>query len=227
MTEPEAPDRGPRASHERVYESAAVGPDHLVVWLGGLRDSAHPPVLVDDELDRADFSLAEWVGRVLDGYPDAVLCAVHERGHPDWRVPLHEAVAAVTGHHSRYTGDTLPTDLARLRRWVRATLEDHEGDTSPPWVSAEDVVLLTDELVVNASEHADSWVTVDLVPRPHGVLVAVGDPRPRDPVELRAVAPAALSGRGLRVVSELSSTWGVLASRSLKTVWAWVEAEGR
>jgi anti-sigma regulatory factor (Ser/Thr protein kinase) len=225
MTGPEAPDRGPLASIGPSRETAPVAPDHLLVWLSGLRADADPPFPVDEELDRPDFTLAEWVGRVLDGYPDAVLCAVHERGHPDWRVPLHEAVAAVTGHHSRYTGDTLPTDLARLRRWVRATLEDHARDTSTSWVSAEDVVLLTDELVVNASEHADRWVTVDLVPRPHGVLVAVGDPRPRDPVELRTVAPAALSGRGLRVVSELSSAWGVLASRSLKTVWAWVDAE--
>lgn len=224
MTGPAAPGRGPGGSVEQSHETAPVGPDHLLVWLGGLRDDAHPPVLVDEELDRPDFSLAEWVGRVLDGYPDAVLSAVHERDHPDWRVPLDEAVAAVAGHHSRFTGDTLPTDLARLRRWVRATLEDHALDTSTPWVSADDLVLLTDELVVNATAHADGWVTVDLVPRPHGVLVAVGDPRPRDPVELRSVAPEALSGRGLRIVSQLSSTWGVLASRSLKTVWAWVEA---
>lgn len=201
-----------------------MAPDHLVVWLGGLHGGEDPPVLVDEELDRPDFSLAEWVGRVLDGYPDAALCAVHERDHPEWRVPLDEAVAAVTGHHSRFTGDTLPTDVARLRRWVRTTLEEHSAGSSSPWVSTEDVVLLTDELVGNAAAHANGWVTVDLVPRSHGVLVAVGDPRPREVAELRAVAPAALSGRGLRVVAELSSTWGILASRSLKTVWAWVDA---
>jgi anti-sigma regulatory factor (Ser/Thr protein kinase) len=202
-----------------------VPPDHLLVWLNGSGEGADPPVGVDEELERSDFSLPEWVARVFDGYPDALLCAVHERGHPDWRQLLDEAVSALHGRHSRFTGDTLPTDLARLRRWVRATLDGHldaAEQSEPTWV--DDVVLLADELVVNASTHADSWVTVDLVLRPDGVLVAVGDPRSLDPVELRAAAPTALSGRGLRVVSELSSTWGVLASRSVKTVWAWVDA---
>lgn len=225
MTEPQAPDRGSPGSIGPSGGTAPVAPDHLLVWLSGIHGDADPPIVVDEELDRSDFALVEWVGRVLDGYPDAVLCAVHERGHPDWRVPLHEAVGAVTGHHSRYTGDTLPTDLARLRRWVRSTLLSADGSSPPSWI--HDVVLLADELVANAAAHADEWVTVDLVPRLDGVLVAVGDPRPRDPVELRVVAPTELSGRGLQVVSQVSSTWGVLASRSLKTVWAWIDAPSR
>jgi hypothetical protein len=215
--------------HGGPLPATAVPPDHLVVWLRGTGEDAEPPVLLDEELDRTGFSQIEWLARVREGYPDAIPCIVHDRREAtaDWLSHIDRLVSAVRLAESRFTGDTLPTEPARLRRWVRATLAEHQAsaDGAAPAVRVEDAVLVADELVNNAGEHAAGWVTVDLLARPDGVMVAVSDPNPDDPAVLREAPPEEISGRGLLVVSALCPTWGVLASRTMKTVWAWLPSE--
>jgi anti-sigma regulatory factor (Ser/Thr protein kinase) len=76
----------------------------------------------------------------------------------------------------------------------------------------EDVIdraeLLADELVTNAVVHARTPLRVRLELRGDVLLIGVHDGSPR---LLRAVAhdPEAESGRGLRLVEQLSTAWGV------------------
>jgi anti-sigma regulatory factor (Ser/Thr protein kinase) len=206
-----------------------VRPDHLVVWLRGIGDGAEPPVLLDDELSAPGFAVAEWTSRVREGYPEALACVVHDRSPAtaEWLEDLDRLVRMILDGDARFTGDTLPTRTSRLRRWVRSTLAEHAAaaDGGSPSAAVDDVVLAVDELVTNAGEHADGWVTVDLVPRPDGALVAVSDPAPEAPAVFRTVEPWHESGRGLLVVSQLSPIWGVLVARTMKTVWAWLPSE--
>ena len=203
-----------------------VRPDHLVAWLKGVGEDAEPPILLDDELAAPGFAVAEWTTRVRDGYPEALVCIVHERSPAtsDWLAELDRLVRMILHRGVRFTGDTLPTPTSRLRRWVRTTLAQHaaSADGGAPCVAVDDVVLAVDELVTNAGEHAGGWVTVELVPRPDGVLVGVSDPAPESPAVFRTVEPWEESGRGLLVVSELAPIWGVLVARTTKTVWAWM-----
>jgi len=199
-------------------EPAVLAPDHLVVWLTGAADD--PPV-VDDARLGATFDLSGWFDELRPGYPDAVLGAVY-RGvagvagtdEGGWQ-PLVESAARVRlGDGLRaFTGDTTPTSLRALRRWVASQLGvDHPR--------VDDVVLAVSELATNVERHAAKWLTVDLVQLPDHTLVAVTDPT-TDALPLPRRVPAdQVSGRGLLVVAALARWWGVVVSPRSKTVWA-------
>ncbi|UDY35549.1 ATP-binding protein [Dermatobacter hominis] len=134
----------------------------------------------------------------------------------DWRAQLAAVVACLSGASDGFTGDTTPTSLARLRRWADDTLR--RG--AVPAAAAADIVLLVDELASNVEEHAPGWMTVDLEFAEHSVLIVVSDPHPsRMPVP-GDPPPDRPSGRGLLVVSALSTGWGVVLGRTSKAVWA-------
>ena len=90
-----------------------------------------------------------------------------------------------------------------------------------------DAALVTTELVTNAVLHAELDVVLVLRPIAKGVRIEVTD---QCPSVLPHVAPHSTgalwaltlgqSGRGLRVVSELSARWGVDSTQRTKTVWA-------
>ena len=82
--------------------------------------------------------------------------------------------------------------------------------------------LLVTELVSNAVLHAktDMLLVVDVVPG--RVELRVQDGSPEDP-ERQAHDPEASDGRGLAIVDELASAWGVDHDRGLKVVWANIE----
>jgi anti-sigma regulatory factor (Ser/Thr protein kinase) len=90
-----------------------------------------------------------------------------------------------------------------------------------------DAALVTTELVTNAVLHAEADVVLALRPIANGVRIEVTD---QCPAVLPHVAPhttgalfaltLGLSGRGLRVVSELAARWGVDSTQRTKTVWA-------
>lgn len=101
------------------------------------------------------------------------------------------------------------------RSFVRAVFGDR----------AEDVLMVTDELVSNAVEHAKgSLIAVCFQPVPEGVLVEVADqsgvpPRPRDAGDYED------SGRGLTIVDALSVRWAWARRPFGKVVWAVVAGE--
>jgi anti-sigma regulatory factor (Ser/Thr protein kinase) len=90
-----------------------------------------------------------------------------------------------------------------------------------------DAALVTTELVTNAMLHADSDVVLALRPISNGVRIEVTDQCPsvlphvalHNTGDLFALT-LGLSGRGLRVVSELAARWGVDSTQKTKTVWA-------
>jgi anti-sigma regulatory factor (Ser/Thr protein kinase) len=121
-------------------------------------------------------------------------------------------------------GDCGLRSVAVVRAAARATLR-HWGITE----SGDDIVLVLSELLANALLHAlpgpGRWdVTAGLLQpgRAARVLCAVADPGPdwRLPRPDRPGHPDRESGRGLRVVAELSQTWGYVPVPAGKIVWA-------
>jgi anti-sigma regulatory factor (Ser/Thr protein kinase) len=80
------------------------------------------------------------------------------------------------------------------------------------------VVLLVSELATNAVCHAGSDFTVRLHIHPSSVTVDVEDQSPIPP-RVRDVDHDTTSGRGLRLVEELASDWGIEALTQGKRVW--------
>lgn len=123
--------------------------------------------------------------------------------------------------------DELPVDLTsvgRARHQVRAGLTRH-GVPDPVADLAE---LLTSELVTNAVRYAASRRQIDLRVSVAETLVRVdvSDGVRARPV-VRRVAPATSRGRGMLLVQELSSSWGIDRTVSGKTVWFELEASPR
>jgi anti-sigma regulatory factor (Ser/Thr protein kinase) len=113
---------------------------------------------------------------------------------------------------------TLPPEArscALARRAVRAFCRTHRLGHL-----ADDVELLTSELVGNAVEHAHASVALAAQCTNASVTVRVTDddamvviPRPSAPSEL------AERGRGLFVVSEVAGDWGTSRQGDAKSVW--------
>lgn len=70
------------------------------------------------------------------------------------------------------------------------------------------VLLLASELITNAVRHAATPFDLSVLVDALGVTVAVVDHDQVHPPRLRNPAPEATSGRGLRIVEELATSWG-------------------
>jgi len=104
--------------------------------------------------------------------------------------------------------------VAEARRYVLASL----GELAPE--VAEAIALMVSELTGNAVRHTYSPFTVVLERTATRIRVEVNDGGSGDPI-VRAPEPSEPSGRGLRIVEALASSWGVLPSPGGpgKTVW--------
>lgn len=103
--------------------------------------------------------------------------------------------------------------VPRARHFVRDgvhRLDWHHGQDS-----AE---LLTSELVTNAIRHGSGEVSVSLSRENDLLRVRVTDDS-RDAPVMAPPDPLAAGGRGLWLVDELSSDWGVATEQQGKTVW--------
>ena len=129
-------------------------------------------------------------------------------------------------------GDDLSA-VVRSRRAVQRFLEEHGIAGQTPL--AADAVLVVSELVTNSILHAQAIPRVEVVVQDGAaVRVAVEDPSPSQPrmVSRSTVAhgqgdmtgePDRIGGRGLLIVDQLASHWGVMPvaeSRPGKSVWA-------
>jgi anti-sigma regulatory factor (Ser/Thr protein kinase) len=83
----------------------------------------------------------------------------------------------------------------------------------------EDAQLVVTELATNAVIHAQSPFTLTVALRGTRVRIAVEDQSTARPVA-REAAPASASGRGLTLVRQVASRWGVEEARGGKVVWA-------
>lgn len=117
---------------------------------------------------------------------------------------------------------TLPgatSSVPEARRFVRSTLRSWELDGA-----VEPAALIVSELATNAVLHARSALTVRLRVDAGGSLhLEVLDGSARLP-DQRRHSSEATTGRGLSIVAELASSWGVEQLTDGKSVWAVVEA---
>jgi PAS domain S-box-containing protein len=87
----------------------------------------------------------------------------------------------------------------------------------------EPASLLVSEVVTNALVHGGTTIDVSMALRDDGVLVEVGDGSQHIPVR-RHYAPTASTGRGLALLDETASAWGVVPGVRGKTVWFQVDS---
>jgi anti-sigma regulatory factor (Ser/Thr protein kinase) len=106
-----------------------------------------------------------------------------------------------------------PSSATRARALARERLEEScSSDT------LDTVALLVTELVTNAILHARTPLLLTLEPRPGSVRICVEDESDEQPA-LRHYESDAVTGRGLAMVEQLASSWGVDATPSGKAVW--------
>ena len=105
--------------------------------------------------------------------------------------------------------------MGAARRFVRDVLKTRRVDDGV----VSTVELLTSEVVTNAILHARSGPQLAVELHDNRVRVAVRDLSPELPVR-RLGHPDDLSGRGVVIVEELASAWGVdLERNGGKRVW--------
>ena len=105
--------------------------------------------------------------------------------------------------------------VAEARRFVREALADLNEE------ARYGVTLVVSELATNALLHAATGFEVSLQ---HGgnVRLSVADGDPAPPVR-REVSPTDTSGRGLHLVEQLCTRWGVEPLDGGKCVWCEVD----
>jgi anti-sigma regulatory factor (Ser/Thr protein kinase) len=116
-----------------------------------------------------------------------------------------------------------PYSVQLARFYVKAAIGYHDlGDY------AEDIELVTSELVTNAIAHASAQaISLELIrlQDPGAVAVIVTDASPRPPIKLDP-AEDAQHGRGLHIVEALSTRWGWAPQSPGKAVFAIFTREG-
>jgi two-component sensor histidine kinase len=112
--------------------------------------------------------------------------------------------------------DKSSTAARTARRFVQHTLGD---DAAVELL--RDAILLTSELVTNATMHTDNGcrLIVQFDPKRAFVRVEVEDNSTKLPEAPLIAPPGAVGGLGLRLVGNVASKWGATPSDTGKTVW--------
>lgn len=105
---------------------------------------------------------------------------------------------------------------ATAARQARAFVREVVGDEP----ELDDLLLVTSELVTNAVMHAGTASDLEVRLTPEEVEVRLSDGDPRVPRRRTLLGAVAGQGRGLTLLSALSSRWGVDRRTDGKTVWA-------
>ncbi len=113
---------------------------------------------------------------------------------------------------------TLPPVPVAAREARRFVVQFCSAAQMPDEV-CQTAALLTSELVTNAVLHGRSRATLYVHKPPPYLRVTVEDHNPRLPEIGEHPALNATSGRGLHIVAELASRWGIEASDHGKRIW--------
>ena len=116
--------------------------------------------------------------------------------------------------HAEVTLPGAPSSVPTARRFVESILASW-GHPEQGWTAA----LLVSELSANCTLHARTDFTVRVELHDEQVRLQVTDGSLRAPA-VRDYGTSATTGRGLRLVAELSNDWGVDLHDDGKTVWA-------
>jgi anti-sigma regulatory factor (Ser/Thr protein kinase) len=108
--------------------------------------------------------------------------------------------------------DCRAESVAGARRFVSDVLSDQPRET------VEAAELMTSELATNCVRHAHSDFELAIYRSRRAIRVEVSDHGQGQPV-VRSPTPREQSGRGLRIVQELSEDWGITPSPNGKLVW--------
>ncbi|QWF81538.1 ATP-binding protein [Amycolatopsis sp. CA-230715] len=108
-----------------------------------------------------------------------------------------------------------PAAAAASRRAVRTRL----AELGVAGQRADDILLVTSELVTNAIEHGSGAARLELGHDEGGLELRVYDSNGRPPV-LRIGDLLSARSRGLRLVEALATAWGTTPSPGGKCVWA-------
>ncbi|MFI5496654.1 ATP-binding protein [Actinoplanes sp. NPDC051859] len=109
---------------------------------------------------------------------------------------------------------TRGTDCADLRQQARPVLAQWQ---SPPLV--EDTLLVITELVQNVEQHTTSGGELAIYRHDNVVHIEVTDSCSNMP-HARTADPRRIGGRGLLVVSAITTSWGAHRIHQGKIVWA-------
>lgn len=124
----------------------------------------------------------------------------------------------ITGRQLRL--ERTPEAPARARRWIESLT------ASLPDSLAQDVRLLSHELVTNAVKHSDGeriWLAALLLPT--AIRIEVCDEGGLSQPVMLPHDTYASSGRGLLWVNQLSDAWGADQHRRVTSVWFQIELD--
>ena len=192
--------------------------DTLLLYTDGVTDVAGPSAL-------DDAGLLAVVAEAMRDSPEATVTALYQalearharvaRRDDTAILALHRPAVAAEAHpRAEIALPALVSSPRRARRFVREELEPR-GVPTEVIDSAE---LVATELVTNSVMHARSEVIMTVECASHMVRLRVDDHSPVRPV-VRNAAPDSATGRGLFIVEQLASRWGVDLHRDGKTVW--------
>ena len=111
----------------------------------------------------------------------------------------------------------LSQDVAEVRK-ARAFVRAHCAALGFNAERCDAAVLLTSEAVTNAFIHGRSEARVRITTTPGRLHVEVADDNSRHPQRLDQDTDA-LDGRGIAIVAQLATSWGVRDDPYGKTVW--------
>nr|MDP9336023.1 SpoIIE family protein phosphatase [Actinomycetota bacterium] len=192
--------------------------DTLLLYTDGVTDVAGPSAL-------DDAGLLAIVAEAMRESPEATVTALfqaletrHARAarRDDTAILALHNPATTTAIHPRSKIDlpALVSSPRRARRFVRDTLTPLDVPTT----SIDDAEVVASELVMNSVIHARSEVTLSVECTNRLVRLRVDDHSAVRPV-VRNTDPDAATGRGLLIIEQLASRWGVDLHREGKTVW--------
>lgn len=126
------------------------------------------------------------------------------------------ALAGAVERAMQTARQSLPGEPASARASRQALVSVLDGWATDEIRDAAE--LLVSEVVTNVVRHAGTDLGVAIAVGPTTVRVEITDRNPDLPV-MRSPEPTDVGGRGMRIVAELASRWGIDARRSGKSVW--------
>lgn len=114
----------------------------------------------------------------------------------------------------------LTSSVPTARRFAEQVLSSW-GHPDAGWTAAQ----VVSELAANCVLHARTAFTVTVTTGDDGIRLEVQDRAP-GAVQQRSYSETATTGRGLRMVDQLCSDWGVTVHDAGKTVWVLLSLDG-